>query len=154
MPTFALFGKSVDLQAVPVAPAITRDKAAWLHERYMTVRLTAPLEALRVHTAGRSFPGRDASAEAGAWVLIGDVNQTSGNLASNRSLPTTNPRSMTAFTDTSEALLAPGTVLNVGIANAKFGGAGGGFQGEYVSGPSIVFKPLSGKHWHGSEGHA
>lgn len=144
----------MDLQAVPVAAAITCDKAAWLYERYITVRLTAPLEALRVHTAGRSFPGRDASAQAGAWILIGDVIHTSGNLASNRSLPTINPRSMTAFTHTSEALLAPGTVLNIGIANAKFGGAGGGFQGEYVTGPAIVFMALSGKHWHGSEGHA
>jgi hypothetical protein len=154
MPTFALFGKSVDLQAVPAAMASTRDPDAWLHRRYLTVRLTAPLDALRVHTAGRSFPGRDASAEAGAWVLIGDVIQSSGDLADTRSLPTTNPSSMVAFTHTSEALLASGTVLNIGIASAKFGCTGGEFQGEYVGGPVIVFKPLAGKHWHGMAGRA
>lgn len=61
---------------------------------------------------------------------------------------------MTAFTHTSEATLAAGCVLNIGLASAKFGGFGGGFQAEYVSGPEIQFKPLAGKHWHGKTGHA
>jgi hypothetical protein len=61
---------------------------------------------------------------------------------------------MAAFTHVSEAVMAAGTVLNIGLASAKFGGAGGGFQAEYVAGPRVVFKPLSGKSWHGAVGRA
>jgi len=154
MPTFSLFGKSVDLEAVPSPNAVTRDETAWLHRTHLTIRLLTQLEALRVHTGGRAFPGRDASGEAGAWLLIGDVIQSSSDLADTRSLPTANPRSMVAFTHASLATVAAGTVLNIGIASAKFGGSGGGFQAEFVSGPPIVFKPLSGKNWHGAAGRA
>ena len=154
MPTFSLFGKSVELSATPAPIARTRDETAWLNRRYLTVRISQTTEALRVHTAGKSFPGREASNEAGAWLLIGDVIQASGQLASGRALPTANPIGFTAFTHVSEAILAPGTVLNIGIASAKFGGAGGEFQAEYVEGPPIRFRPLAGKHWHGQSGRA
>jgi hypothetical protein len=154
MPTFSLFGKSVELQATPEPTARTRDESAWLHRRYLTVRLIARMEALRVHTAGRAFAGREASQEAGAWILIGDVVQSSSQLASSRALPSANPRSFVAFTHVSEAVLAAGTVLNIGIASAKFGGAGGEFQAEYVTGPPMTFRPLVGKHWHGAVGRA
>ena len=155
MPIFSFFGKSVTLSAVLVSEkATTRDQSAWRHGIYTTVRLTGRLSALRVHTAGSTFPGRQASGQAGAWILIGDVIQTSAELANSRSLPTENPSSMVAFTHTSEALLAANTVLNIGIASAKFGGAGGEFQAEYVCGPTIQFTSLAGRHWHGSAGHA
>ena len=154
MPTFSLFGKSVELAAMPAPVAWTRDRTAWLHHRYLTVRLTANTEALRVHTAGKSYPGREASNEAGAWLLIGDVIQSSSHLADSRALPTASPAGFTAFTHVSEAELRPGTILNIGLASAKFGCAGGGFQAEYVEGPPIVFKPLHGKHWHGAVGRA
>jgi hypothetical protein len=55
---------------------------------------------------------------------------------------------------TSRAVLSPGTILNLGIADAKFGGTSGDFQAEYVEGPPINFKPLHGKHWHGAVGRA
>jgi len=149
MPTFSFFGKSINLPAVLVsAKAATRDQSAWQAGMYTTVRLVERLLALRVHTAGRVFPGRQASGEAGAWILIGDVIQTSVGLANSRSLPTNDPRSMVAFTHTSEANIAVNTVLNIGLASAKFGGMGGEFQAEYVSGPTIQFTPLTGKHWH------
>lgn len=61
---------------------------------------------------------------------------------------------MTAFTSTSQANLSTNTILNIGLASAKFGGIGGGFQAEYVSGPTISFTLLTGKHWHGSSGNA
>lgn len=154
MSTFYVFGKSIELAAIPASAAQTRDETAWLHRKYLTVRLLAPTEAMRVHTAGKSFPGRQASNEAGAWLLIGDVIQSSGQLANGYALPTTNPRAFTAFTHVSLAMLGTGTVLNVGIVAAKFGGAGGDFQAEYVEGPPIVFKPIHGKHWHGAVGHA
>ena len=154
MHTVSLFGKSVDLPAVQVpAKAQTRDQSAWQFGMYTTVRLVERMSALRVHTAGRAFPGRQASAEAGAWILVGDVIQTSSRLANSRSLPARDPRSMVAFTHASDAYAAAGTVLNIGIASAKFGGMGGEFQAEYVSGPVIQFIPLSGKHWADFAGH-
>ena len=154
MPIFSVFGKPVELLATPALVARTRDETAWLHRRYLSCRLWGTTEALRVHTAGKAFPGRDASNEAGAWLLIGDVIQTSGQLADSRALPATNPHGFTAFTHVSIAILGPGTVLNVGIAAAKFGGRGGELQAEYVAGPPIIFKTLHGKYWHGSFAHA
>jgi len=155
MATFSFFGKSIELPAtLSIERASTRDSTAWQHGQYSTVRLLGPVEVLRVHTDGKSYPGREASGEAGAWVLIGDVIQTSGDVADSRSLPTANPRSMVAFTHTSEGHLRPDTVLNIGLASPKFGGVGGAFQAEYVSGPAIIFVPLTGKRWHGSSGVA
>ena len=155
MATFPFFGRSIDLAAKLAATrGSSRDESAWLHGQYTTVELLKPLQALRVHTNNRAFAGREASREAGAWVLIGDVVQTSSEIADSRSLPTSIPQSMTAFTHASEAYLSPNTVLNIGLASAKFGGMGGAFQAEYVSGPPIQFKLLVGKHWHGKSGTA
>ncbi|MEO8754910.1 MAG: hypothetical protein ABI624_19775 [Casimicrobiaceae bacterium] len=155
MTTFSFLGKFIDLPAVQLSSkAKTRDETAWQHGQYMTVRLIGAVSALRVHTGGRSYPRRPGSAEVGAWLLIGDVIHTSSTIASSRSLPVQNPMSMAAFTHTSEASLAASTVLNIGLASAKFGGRGGDFQAEYVSGPTICFTPLAGKHWHGGIGHA
>lgn len=155
MATFAFFGKSIDLPATRLATrATTRDKTAWQHGQYMTIQLLKPLEALRVHTDGKAFPQRAASAEAGAWVLIGDIVMTSSELADSRSLPGKDPRSMVAFTHTSNARLSPNTVLNIGLTSPKFCGQGGEFQAEYVSGPAIDFTPLPAAHWHGASGTA
>lgn len=155
MAVFTFFGESVDLPAIALsARAKTQDETAWLHGRYVTIQLSRPIEALRVHTRGKAFADRPASTEAGAWVLIGDVIQTSAELADSRSLPGKNARSMVAFTHTSTARLCPHTVLNIGLASKKFCGEGGGFQAEYISGPRIEFTPLAGKHWHGAAGNA
>jgi hypothetical protein len=155
MSLFSYFGKSIELPAsLVLVKATTRDNTAWLCGVYTTVRLVKKYYTLRVHTAGRAYEEREASAEMGAWVLLGDIIQTSAQLANSRSLPTYNPNSMVAFTHTSEAILNVGTVLNIGLASAKFGGRGGDFQAEHVSGPSIQFKLLEGKHWHGKAGLA
>jgi len=155
MARFWFLGQTVELPAVLVGNrAETRDTNAWQACLYSTVCLTRPVVALRAHTNARAFPGRDASAQAGAWMLIGDVIHTASELASSRSLPARNPQSMTAFSHTSEAHLSSGTVLNIGLASAKFGGVGGGFQAEYVRGPPITFVPLTGKHWHSRAGRA
>ena len=155
MPISSIFGQSVDIPAFSVHPkAITRDKSAWQGRTYLTIRLTTTIDALRVHTKGKCFPGRKASSETGAWVLIGDVIMTSSELVNSRSLPANNPQSMTAFTHTSEAILHAGCILNIGIASAKFGGSGGGCQAEYVSGPVIQFNSLVDKHWHARVGNA
>ena len=120
------------------------------------MRLNAPFEALRVHTQGRAYvaQGRPAANEAGRWLLIGDVIQAAGAIASSRSLKVDDPRSAVAFTHTSGVELAPGTVLNIGFASALFSGRGGGAQAEWVGGPSARFKLLAGKHWHSGAGRA
>ena len=149
MPVLSIFGEPVELAATLCATAPTRDPSAWLHHRHVTVRLTGRDHGLRVHTAGRGYAGRPASAEAGAWILLGDVIHSAGELARSRSLPAPDPSGFTAFTHVSEAVLEAGTVLNLGIASAKFGGDGGGIQAEYAGGPRIVFRPFTGQRWHG-----
>lgn len=155
MANFIIAGRSIDLAASLVAPqAVSKDPNAWAMGQYATVRLLAPTEALRAHTNGRAYPGRLASGSTGSWVALGDVIQTSGSFASSRSLPTDNPSSATAFTHVNSVVIPAGTVINIGVASALFGGRGGHFQGEYVSGPSLQFRPLTGKHWHSKFGHA
>lgn len=148
-------GRTIELPALPLLPrSPSSDDSAWELGAYVTVRLTAPVEALRLHTDGKAFPGRPASQSSGAWVAIGDVIQTSSQIASTRALPTDDPSSATAFTHVNHAMLPVDCVLNIGIAGPKFGGYGGGFQAEYVSGPRIQFVPLKGKHWHGKAARA
>ena len=154
MALFNIAGKTITLPAVEISPRAKSDQTAWQSGKYVTVRFSAPVAGIRVHTDGKAFPGRPASAAMGAWVAIGDVIQTAPALANSRSLPSANPQAMTAFTHTSDAVIPPQCVVNIGVASAKFGGAGGGFQAEYVSGPLIQFTPLPGKHWHGQAGHA
>lgn len=86
--------------------------------------------------------------------LIAEIVLTSAGIADSRSLPVRNAHSMVAFRNTSEAYVKTGTVLNFGLASAKFGGSGGGFQAEFVSGPPIIFTPLHGKEWHSIAGNA
>jgi len=155
MARFLVAGRAIDLPAIPVTrPAPSRDPSAWELGAYTTVQLVEPVDALRVHTDGRAYPGREASASAGAWLAIGDVVQTSSQLANSRSLPTDDPTSMIAFTHVSEVTVPENCILNIGFASAKFGGLGGGCQAEYVSGPAIRFTPLEGKRWHGRAGRA
>ena len=146
MAKFWFSGKSVDLPAMKVHPKSESDLSKWQNGMYETVKLTASVEGLRAHTGGKNYPGRQGSKEMGAWVLIGDVIGTSSQIADSRSLPTNNPRSMTAFTKTSEAVLGAGTIVNIGLASALFGGSGGGFQAEYISGPRISFSPITTCH--------
>jgi hypothetical protein len=152
---FAIFEKSIELPAILVTPtAPSLDATAWLGGYHMTVRLNEDFMALRVHTNNKAFPGRQASPAAGRWILIGDVIQTSVEIADSRSLPTDNPLSMVSFTHTSEAELSKDVIVNIGLASPKFGGKGGEFQAEYVSGPHLRFSPLQGRHWSGREGNA
>jgi hypothetical protein len=158
MTRFVFGNKSIDLPADAVRPsAPSRDATAWQTGHYTTVRLFHPIRGLRVHTSGRSYPDRPPSNAEGSWILIGDVIQTSTQIAYSRSLPGKLPQSMVAFTHVSEVSLAPGTVLNIGLASAKFSGeigGGGGFQAEHVSGRSPQFRVLGGNYWHGKPGAA
>jgi hypothetical protein len=157
MATFSLFGKSVDLPAMRVARRISSEPTAWEQQIHITVQLTTCVEALRLHTKGRAFPGRLASREEGSWLLIGDDIMTLGELADSRALPVDDPTRLIAATHVSLAQLPAFSVLNIGLA-AKvkdFGGRGGEFQAEYVEGQApIRFIPLDGKRWHTHAGRA
>jgi hypothetical protein len=61
---------------------------------------------------------------------------------------------MVAFTHTSLVRTPAGGLINIGLANARFGGRGGAFQAEYVSGPRMTFLPLQAQYWHGRAGLA
>ena len=156
MTRFQIGIRSLELEAHLVLPAAASNAASWAGGRWVTVKLSAPLEALRVHTDGRAFlaQGRPASTEAGRWLLIDDVIQTAAAIASSRSLKVDDPRSAVAFTHTSGVELALGTVLNIGFASALFSGRGGGAQAERVGGPPPRFTLLAGKHWHSRAGRA
>ena len=154
MAAFTIHDQVIHLPAMLVQPTAESDEKAWQGGIYLTIRLEKTITVLRVHTKGKSFPGRKGSDEEGRWLLIGDVIQTASEIADSRSLPTTNPRSMAAFTHTSEAVVAVGTVLNIGIASALFGGNGGGWQAQFVSGPPMVFRPFTNKHWIDFAGNA
>lgn len=155
MAKFFVAGTLIDLPAVPVWPrAGSRDPAAWMLNVYSTVMLLSPVEGIRAHTDGRSYPGREGSSEEGAWVALGDVIVGSSEFASSRSLPTANPKSLVAFTHTAEVLLPAQCVVNIGVASPMFGGLGGGVQAEYVSGPRLQFKTLRGKFWQDRVGNA
>ena len=153
MGIFVTAGVGTYLPGVEVAPRErTLGKGAWLFDQYVTVRLYAPVEGMRVHTNGRSFPQRPGSAPQGRWVAIGDVIQTAAEIANSRSLPGW-------FTHAARALVPAQTVVNVGICAPLFNATGGGAQLEYVSGPPIRFMPLKdvGGHdnkWHGKAGNA
>ncbi len=147
MVVFLVAGRALELPAAhPAAPSDSRDPRAWAAGDWRTVQLLAPLDALRVHTAGRASAGRPASGEQGRWFALDDCIETSGELASSRSLPG-------AFTHTSLVRVPAGAVLNVGFASALFGGAGGGGQAEFLEGPAPSFVALRGKYWHGRAGH-
>jgi hypothetical protein len=148
MPRFLLAGGAIEFPARHVASrARSGAPDAWVGGHWLTVQVQATTPALRVHTAGRSFPGRPASHAAGAWVAIDDVILTAADLRSSRALPG-------VFTHTSEVLIVAGTVVNIGFASALFDEAGGGAQAEYVGGPLFRFTALPGKYWHGRAGTA
>jgi hypothetical protein len=148
MGLFVVSGRTITLPAVQVTPqAKTRDTRAWQSGQYVTVRLIEPIEAVRVHTNSRPYPGRLPSAAAGAWVALDDVIQTSGELVRSRALPG-------PFTHVGEALLPTHCTVNVGVCAPLFGHTGGGIQAEYVSGPTIKFKQIPGRYWHSRQGNA
>jgi hypothetical protein len=135
MSEFWIGGQRLELPATPRAQERTRDAGAWLDKRWISVELTAAITALRVHTDGREFPTRPASNAAGAWLLIGDIVQTSSEIVNGRSLPG-------VFTHIARAEVFAGSILNIGFCSPLFGGRGGEAQAEFVRGPDIKFTPM------------
>ena len=82
MTRFQIGTRSLALEAHLVLPAAASDAASWAGGRWVTVKLSALLEALRVHTSGRAFlaQGRPASTEARRWLLIDDVIRASSRV--------------------------------------------------------------------------
>jgi hypothetical protein len=158
MNKFELYGKSIELPAVEILEAETKQKNAW-KGKYLTVQLTDNITAFRVHTDGRSFgTHREASYREGRWLLIGDIVFTRSELANNRALPISDRHSPLAFTHLTRAVVWRDTILNIGIAGPLFGHDGGEFQAEFVSGPAIEFVTAPGtsdhKAWVDYSGHA
>lgn len=72
---------------------------------------------------------------------------TSSEIVSTFSLPG-------PFSHVSQAIIPATCVVNVGLCKPLFGGAGGGIQVEYVSGPSIQFDQMKDNVWHNAMGNA
>ncbi len=148
MAGFLVASTLIELPAVRVLPeSPTRDPGAWLLGRYITVKLIGEVEGVRVHTDGRNFPGRPASAPGGAWIALEDVVFSSTEFASNRSLPG-------LFTHVGIAVAPAFCTVNIGVCSPKFGGVGHGVQAEYVCGPAFRFQQLYRNVWHNSYGNA
>jgi hypothetical protein len=153
--TFHIGSTTVHLSGVQIVPvAKTLQEDAWLPEgMYITVRVSAPVEGIRVHTNGRSFPLphgkiRPKSYPSGTWVLIGDkAISTSSEIVSSFSLPG-------VFTHIAKAVIPPCCLINVGVCSRLWGGRGGGIQVEYVNGPEIQFTQAKDKFWHSVAGNA
>lgn len=148
MGLFVVSSSIINLPAFRVTPqAKTGDARAWQLGQYVTLRLFEPVDGIRVHTNGRSHPGRLPSAAAGAWIALGDVIQTSGDIVRSLALPG-------LFTHVGSALLPVNCTVNVGVCAPLFGYTGGGIQAEYVCGPAIQFTQIAGKYWHDMQGNA
>jgi hypothetical protein len=146
---FHLPGSGTVLPAVQIPTAATSALNAW-EGGYATVRLTAPIEAIRVHlnggVAASSRPELVGAGPFGRWFAIGDVIQTYGEYRATRALPA-------HFTHVAIATLLPGTVVNVGRCAPLFGHEGGGEQVEYVLGPWPQVRQLEAS-WSHQAGHA
>jgi hypothetical protein len=124
------------IHALPAAPVLQRPTSAsnaWLGTN-RTVRLPAPVEALRVHVGAGAAASIHKHLATGAglhgrWFAIGDVVQTYEQYRASRALPA-------HFTEVAVATLAAGTVVNVGRCSPLFGHRGGGDQLEWVEGPA------------------
>jgi hypothetical protein len=127
------------LPATPVPRRPTSATNAWLGT-YRTVRLTAPIDALRVHVgAGVAASVHEHLATGaglhGRWFAIGDVVQTYDQYRASRALPG-------HFTEIAIVTLPAGTILNVGRCSPLFRHDGGGEQVELVEGPAPAFRSL------------
>lgn len=144
MAAFAVAGQVIYIPAIRAALKPTSQPSAWLNGDWITVQTTEDIQGIRVHTNGRDLPAtatnafRPASGAQGAWVAIGDVILTSGEMVDQSALPG-------AFTHVAEAVIPSGCVINIGFNGPVLAGSGGGTQAEYVSGPPFKFTQLRAK---------
>src|SRR5215208_7892177 len=106
-----ILGTSTDLPAVLVAKRATSAPNAWLGD-YVTVQLTAPVTAIRVHVNATDAATTELHLAAGAglvgrWFAVGDYVQTYDEYRTTHSLPA-------HFTHVALCEFFPGTILNVG----------------------------------------
>jgi hypothetical protein len=146
---FQIPGTGTILPAAELPAAPTKAGNAW-KDGYRTVRLLAPLTAVRVHTGGgegaATRPELVGAGLQGRWFAIGDVVQTYDEYRVAHALPAD-------FTKIALATFAPGTVLNVGVCGPLFGHRGGSEQAEFVSGPPPRLQPVDAT-WSRHAGHA
>jgi len=158
---FTIPETGTQLPAVAIGMRPTRDGNAWLGP-YHTVRLVAPLDALRVHVgAGEGAATADGvhlvsgAGLRGRWYAIGDFVQPYAEYIASRALPRTPTRygKISFFTQAALATFQAGTILNVGRAAGLFGHPGGGEQAEFLEGPAPRLQELPGT-WANRYGHA
>ena len=153
MTPFSVAGHTIRLPASQVLRANTTQIDAWLRGEWLTVRLTAPVNGIRVHTNGRAQLENDrvwerpASQAVGAWAAIGDVILTATQMIDASALPG-------PFTAVANVVIPKGCIVNIGINGQTLMGRGGGVQVEYVKGPLFEFVQLSNKHWMNRAGSA
>jgi hypothetical protein len=112
-------GSNVTVYGRALETRPTEHADAWLHHP-ITLELYRSLEAVRV--------AWDAHKIYGHWFAIGDVIEPRAEYKNRHALP--GKFRYTGFVD-----FAPGTILNVGQCSPLFGGAGKGYQAEYLEGP-------------------
>jgi len=144
-------GTAIELPAVPVGRVNSTALNAWGPHGFITVRLVAPLPAVRVHTrAGVAASVRThlshGSSAVGRWFAIGDVILTRDQYKAAHALPA-------GFTHQDDWLFPIGTHLNVGVAGPLFGHPGGALQAEWLSGPEPSRTLVRG-YWSGRVGTA
>ena len=112
-------GSDVVVPGRAIESRATEHVDAW-QAHPITVELYRTLEAVRV--------AREAAGLYGHWFAIGDVIEPRSRYTDRHALPGT-------FRHTGFFTFQPGTVLNVGQCSPLFGGAGMGYQAEYLEGP-------------------
>jgi hypothetical protein len=147
---FIVPGTRLVLPAVRHVPVDTSAANAWLGS-YTTIRLTAEVQAVRVHVGAGEGAAMRRELAAGAglrgrWFAIGDFVMTYQEYRRTRALPG-------QFTQIAWATLLPGAVLNVGRCGPLFNLPGGGEQAEFLEGPLPLLQPTSGV-WSHRAGHA
>ena len=153
MTTFIVSGRKIQVTASFVPRESTQQVDAWHKGEWISVRVDAPIEAIRVHTNGRTFSDTDVmwerlgSKATGAWAAIGDVILTSSQMVDASALPG-------VFIHVAAVIIPQNCIVNIGVNGATLMGRGGGVQAEYVKGPRFEISELKGKVWMDRAGRA
>lgn len=111
--------------------AKTEHTSAWKNGYYETYRLNETIPAARLHMSSRKC--------GGAWFALDAYDVSIEAFHSRLALVDKSGKAATLKNPSLDRyLLAPGTIVNVGLAKSQGQHHGGGWQVEYVSGPAPV----------------
>jgi hypothetical protein len=119
------------LLAHRIQKAKTSQSAAWKNNYYETYRINLTIPAARLHQgSGKCW---------GLWFAV-DTYHVSLESYHDKLALVDNKGKATRMKNPAldRFLLAPGTIVNVGLAKSQGCHSGGGFQFEFVSGPGPV----------------